>query len=350
MSDGPGKSRRWLLAVALVAGIGGVAALSLSTSDWWPSPTREAERAIDAGEFARAEILLSRLIQDDPREPRARLLHARLLRLSGRSREADAALGKAMDVGVPEASLYREYGLLLAGPDFRKAEPILRKSLKADPGDSEVLRALADGLSRQGMWPEAADVYASWLRVEPDRAEALMGRSRALIQSGRAGQAEAEVRAILGRKPDDYEARMILANGLLSNAELARAEPELERCRQLRPDRPEPLVGLAGSALDRDDSDRARDLLDRAVALDPSSILALAARADLALKLRRDDRALADYGRVVALDPGNRQAHLHLAQILRRTGDPEASAEHERTYRRLQADQEEKFRVLRGVR
>ena len=315
------RYRMIAVALVLVTGLAASSAWIMARTDWWTTPIGRAERALDAGDLPGATLILSRLIQDEPRQAQARLLYARLLRLSGRPRDADVALAKAMDLGAPEASLWREYGLLLADSDFRKAEPILLRALKAHPGDVEILRAIADGYSRQGRWPDAADYYSQWLLVEPDRTEALMGRSRALVQSGQALEAASELRAILNRHPDDYEARLLLANSFLSNANTEGAAPELERCRRLRPDRPEPLVGLAGCAIERDDLDRAQELLDRAVALDPSSLLALTSRAKLALRLRRYDLALADLERVVALDPKNKQAHLHLAQLFRRSGD-----------------------------
>ena len=344
--------RFWTLAVALVAISGLIAASAwmLSSSDLWPTPTREAELALNAGNLPRAGILLSRVIQDDPRQAHARLLYARFLRLSGMPRDADVALAKAMDLGVPEASLWREYGLLLADSDFHKAEPILIKALQAHPGDRELLRVLTDGLSRQGNWPKAAEFYEQWLKLEPDRTEALMGRSRALVQSGQALEAASELLSILARNPDDYDARMLLANCYLSNADMKEAEPELERCRRLRPDRPEPLAGLAGCAVERDELVRAHELLDQAVNLDPSSILALSSRGNLALNLRQYDLALADFRRVVALDPDNKQGHLSLAQLFRRSGDREKAEEHEQAYRRLQGDQEAKFRAIRGMR
>ncbi len=344
------RFRRLAVALVLIAGLAAATAWILTRTDWWTTPVQEAERALQAGYLPRAGILLSRVIRDDPRQAHARLLYARFLRLSGMPRDADVALAKAMDLGVPEASLWREYGLLLAGSDFRKAEQILLKALKAQPGDVEVLRALTDGLSRQGNWPKAADFYSQWLRVEPDRTEALLGRSRALVQSGQSREAASELRAILARQPDDYEARMLLANCFLSNADMKEAEPELERCRQLRPDRPEPLAGLASCAIERDDLDRARELLDRAVTLDPSSILALTTRANLALNLRQYDLALADFERIIALDPDNKQGHLHLAQLFHRSGDRTRAEEHEQAYRKVQSEQEEKFRAIRGMR
>ncbi len=346
-----GRSRLTMITVALLtlAGLAGAASWTLARTDWWLTPIQEAERDLAAGDLPRAGLLISRLIQDDPRRTDARLLYARFLRLSGQSREADAALGKAMDLGVPEASLWREYGLLLADPEFRKAEPILLKSLKANPGDAEVLRAIANGYSRQGRWPDAAGFYARWLRIEPERTEALMGRSRALVQSGQSREAVTELRSILARQPDDYDARLLLANCFLSNAAIREAEPELDRCRELRPERSEPLAGLAACAVERDDLDRARDLLDRAVTLDPSSLVALSARANLALNRRQYDTARADFERIVELDPRNKLGHMHLAQLYHRAGDPARAGEHEQAYRALQAEQEEQFRVIRGI-
>ena len=344
----PGRFR--ILAVACVLVLVLASAWTLMRRGWWPTPIREAEQALDAGNLSRAAVLLSRVIRDDPRQGQARLLYARLMRLSGKPRDADLALGRAMDLGVPEASLWREYGLLLADSDFRKAKPILLKALGPNPGDVEVLRALADGLSRQGLWPEAADAYSQWLRVEPDRLEALLGRSRALVQSGKSLEAASELRGILARHSDDYDARMLLANCFLSNADMKEAEAELERCRRLRPDRPEPLAGLAGCAIERDDLNQARELLDRAVALDPSSLLALTSRGNLAMNLRQYDLALADFERVVALDPKNKQGHLHLAQLFHRTGDRTKADAHEQAYRAIQGEQEERFRAIRGMR
>jgi tetratricopeptide (TPR) repeat protein len=348
-ATGRGRFQTLAVALATIMGLAAAAAWMLARSDWWTTPIRQAERALDAGDLTRARMLLTRVIRDEPRQAHARLLYARLLRLSGRLKDADVALGQAMDMGVPQASLWREYGLLIAASDFRKAEPILLRASKAHPGDVEVLRALADGLSSQGRWPDAADFYSQWLRVEPNRTEALLGRSRALVQAGQARDAVSELRAILARQPDNYEARLLLANCFLSNAEMDQAAPELERCCRLRPDRPEPLAGLASCAVEVHNLDRARELLNRAVALDPSHIAALTSRANLALKLRQYDLALADYERVVTLDPTNKQGHMHLAQLFDRRGDRKRAGEHEQAFRSLQSEQENRFRTIRGM-
>ena len=126
-----GRFRMLAVALVLITGLAAATAWMLARADWWTTPIRQIERALDAGDLSRAGMLLTRLIRDDPRQAHARLLYARLLRLSGRPRDADVALAKAMDMGAPEASLWREYGLLLADSDFRKAERILQRALKA---------------------------------------------------------------------------------------------------------------------------------------------------------------------------------------------------------------------------
>jgi Tfp pilus assembly protein PilF len=346
------RGRLQALAVALVSimGLAAVSAWLLARSHWWIPPIRQAEQALDAGDLSRARQLLTTVIHDEPRQGHARLLYARLLRLSGRPKDADVALGQAMDLGVPQASLWREYGLLIAASDFRKAERILLRASEAHPDDVEVLRALADGFSRQGRWPDAADVYSRWLRVEPNRSEALLGRSQALVQAGQSREAVSELRAILARQPDNYDARLLLANCFLSNADMGQAAPELERCRRLRPDRPEPPTGLATCAIEENDPDRARELLNQALALDPSHVPALISRANLALTLRQDQLALADFERVVTLDPTNKQGHMHLAQLFSRMGDRNKAGEHEQAFRSLQSDRESQFRTIRGMR
>lgn len=352
----PGPTRRrWRPMAAIVLAVGvvalaGAGAWGLARSDFWRSPLDRAERAMAAGDLRGAGLILDRLVRDEPRRADVRLAYARFLRRSGLAREADVALARAQDLGAPEAGLAREFGLLVAGPDFRAAEPFLAKALAARPEDGEVLGALADGYSRQGRWPDAADLYARLLTIEPGRPDAAMGRARALVQAGRGADAAAELRALLADRPDDYEARLLLASTLLNDADLAAAEPELERARRLRPDRPEPLAGLASCAVAREDWGRARDLLDRAIALDPASLLALVGRAELGLARGDRDAARADFERVVALDPAHKAAHLHLAQLYHRLGDRDRAREHEQAFHRLQAAQEAEFRTLRGAR
>ncbi|WP_435005434.1 tetratricopeptide repeat protein [Tundrisphaera lichenicola] len=309
---------------------------------WWyvrggPSTGEiaRAEHALEVGDLTGARSILARVLEERPREPRARLLYARLLRLSGRAREADVALGRAMELGVPEADLWREYGLLIAGSDFGKAEPILLRALGRSPHDPEILAALTDGTARQDHWVDSVDFANRWLKAEPDRVEARIARARALVRTARPGEAAADLRIAAGRRPRDYQIRLFLADCLMGTNNPAGASAEFEEARQLRPDLAEPLVGLARCDLELGEPDRARSSLDRAIELDPSSRIALTTRGSLAVKRQQDELAKADFERVVALDPNHREAHFQLAQIYRRLGEHRRAEEHERAFREL---------------
>jgi DNA-binding SARP family transcriptional activator len=143
------RARRLTAAVSL--------AVALSAAGWrtWPSIGREvrlrlAERSIAVGRLDEAEARLDLLISEEPRQTRPRLLLVRALRKQGRITDAEEALQRAVELGLPVERGRREYALLRAGQDFPGAEKSLRRLLEKDPGDEEVRRALAEGYARFG--------------------------------------------------------------------------------------------------------------------------------------------------------------------------------------------------------
>jgi len=165
--------------------------------------------------------------------------------------------------------------------------------------------------------------------------EARLARAGDLIRFGRLkdlDEAVALLRTNLAKRPNDFEARMLLGYSLLTSERIADAEPEFAECARLRPDRAEPLTGLAGCAVGRGEIDEAQKLLDQALALNPSFVQALADRGNIHLMKGRYDKALRDFRRVVQLDPGNKQGHLKLAQLYKRSGDDARARQHQEAY------------------
>ena len=111
---------------------------------------RLAERAIAAGRLDEAESRLELLISEGPRQTRPRLLRVELFRKQGRITDAEEALQRAIELGLPVEQGRREFALLRAGHDFPRAEKSLRRLLESDPDDEEVRRALAEGRARFG--------------------------------------------------------------------------------------------------------------------------------------------------------------------------------------------------------
>ncbi len=326
--EGRAWRRRLALALAVAAALAGLGRLA------WPTARREyllrlAERAVADGRLADAEARLRPLILERPEETRPRLLRVEVARRLGRIVEAEQALHRAVELGLPVELGRREFALIFAGQDFPKAEGSLRRVLKEHPADREVHQALAAGLARAGRWKEAVAAYSAWLDRDPDRDEAQLGRARAHWEDGRWDRAEADFRAILARDPSHFRARISRADCLLNDAKLAEAEPDLASCRRLAPDRPEPLVGLSACASERGDFDEAETLLNQALDLAPRFAPALAAQGKLQAARGRDDLAIATLERLALLEPADESNHRLLAQLYRRAGDLDRARDHE---------------------
>lgn len=315
---------------------------------WWYYLPRHqlaaAERALAANQLTQADEILTRLRREEPNNQRAWFLSTQVLRQLGRLPEAETTLAKAMELGLPLSEGRREFALLMAGQQFNLAEGALQQVLKDNPGDVEVLQALAEGYYNKRNWIEAERACTRWLEVQPDRQETLMLRARARTERTRFNEAAEDCREVLRRSPNHFHARLLLAHCLLSTARIAEAEPELLACRTQRPDRPEPLIGLANCALDRGALDQAEELLKNALALDPASLLGLHQLGGLYLQRKRYEIAVPVFDRIVKIDPEDKTAHLNLARALQQTGAQARAKEHERRYEELLKAEEQRLK------
>lgn len=346
------RQQNWFLVILILA----VPALALAAYWRWEPVLRRKrleatyESALKANNLLKAEEAMRQLVQDHPDQPRLQLRHAQVLRQLGRAAESEDALERAVQAGLTREEGRREFGLLQAGQDFRAAEPSLQEELKANPGDGEVLQALAAGYTREGRMRQAEDVMTQMLAAQPDNLEVLAKRGDIRMQQDRYAEAAEDFRAVLQKAPEHFQARLLLAQCLLSDARLREAEPELLVCRKARPDRVEPLVGLAICASGREDYDRAQTLLNQALDLDPLNPLAVHEQCDLYLLRQRYDLAIPLLEQLVKRQDRDKRAHLKLAQALRYTGKAELARRHEQRYQELDLEEQQRSSPARGMR
>jgi predicted Zn-dependent protease len=189
----PGTRRaraRWVAGALMVSAALGAAGRQAAPRVRLAIRLRLAERAIAGGRLDEAEARLLPLIEEGPMQARPRLLWAGLARRRGQITEAEEALQRAVELGLPIQEGRREHALILAGQDFGKAEGTLRHHLDDQPDDAEVHRALAEGYARLDRWEPAIDAYAGWSRhaTGQDKADALLGLARAAQQQRKSGQ------------------------------------------------------------------------------------------------------------------------------------------------------------------
>jgi tetratricopeptide (TPR) repeat protein len=299
----------------------------------------QVEAALADNNLAHAEELLRQVLKDDVENLQAQVLRAQVLRRLGRVEESQHALGQALDRGMAEEAARREYVLLEAARNFPRAESWLRQLARDQPADIEVAKALAEGYLNTHRWPEAERACTRWLELQPESVDIRFARGQARQENRHFELAADDFRAVLRQMPDHFSARLLLAHCLLSDARISEAEPELRVCRRLAPQRPEPLIGLAACAIEREDWDEAQALLSDALTFDPKSSAGLHEQGNLYLLRQRFDRAIPIFERVLKLNPRDAQAHLKLAQAMRKEGDTEGARQHARRYEELAREQ-----------
>lgn len=173
--------------------------LGLTSCDALTSPQHRLARAqqeLDSGQWGRAAIDLSKLVQRDPHNAAAWLLLARLALDAGDPRTAQANLQHATTAGARGADV-----------------DTLRARIWLATGQAQ---ALVEALSRH----ELSGIG------EPDRT---VLAARAQIELRRAARAEALLAPLLERQPKLTEARLALADAFASEGKFAEALAQLER-------------------------------------------------------------------------------------------------------------------------
>ena len=310
----------------------------------------DAEKAVQAEDFTKAEELLRQILKENPNQPRPQLLYTTTLRRLGRRKEAYLPLQRAIELGVPELETRREYALLEARDDFTLAERSLLIILDTNPDDLEVVQTLAVCYARQSRWPEAQKWYTRWLEIDPGRQEALFDRGRVHLQAGNYGPAMTDFREVLKASPNNFQARLLLAHCLLSEAKIPEAEGELQTCRKLRPASPEPLTGLATCAMENNDLDKAQQLVHDALVLEPDFLLALHLQGNLFLRRQKFDLAIPVFEQIVGKNKGDKEGHLKLAQALSQSGQVERAKKHQEVFQQLDREDQLRQQKERGIR
>ncbi|MFC6644420.1 tetratricopeptide repeat protein [Granulicella cerasi] len=234
---------------------------------------KDAEAALEKGDFATAETLLLPLSQQQPAnaqvlydlgfaqerngkddaaansyaaaakadakmaEPRIALglLQAR----SGQSIAAHASLAAAADIPTAppklRAKAYRALAQLDAEDHPADASDELLKAIDLDgehPADLQLTGELAE---RSGDLPHAEQSYVKALAANPESIDARVGLAHAMKQQGRSSEAEDVLRTGLKSQPDDLRLITQLASVLLAEDKAAEAIPLLEQLRAANP-------------------------------------------------------------------------------------------------------------------
>jgi Flp pilus assembly protein TadD len=176
---------------------------------WFGARASQAHALARAGRYAEAERVLEEPLAAHPRDPRLLTTRAYVLERSGRSRQAEALLRRALvdlekggdDLAVPPVVEALAAGLSRAGrPD--EAVEVLRGVLARRPRDPSLLYALGSAHERAGRVDAAVAQMRALVALDPDHADALNFIGYVYAEQGtRLDEAEELIRRALHLKP-----------------------------------------------------------------------------------------------------------------------------------------------------
>ncbi len=169
-----------------------------------------------AGVPIRDPLMNKVLAMDASDKPLLRL--ARRLNQQGRSKEAIAALNRALERNpqshLTHAALVGAYGALR---QFDKAEEHYRLALEVAPATAPLLRNLARARFYQGRLDEARTALDEALVIDPHDADTLAWLGRVYLRENQTAQGIEMLIKAVEKNPTDPSARSLLAETLLEN-------------------------------------------------------------------------------------------------------------------------------------
>lgn len=151
----------------------------------------------------------------------------------------------------------------------------------------------------------------------------LSQKALAAAEQGHDEQAEALLEKALRTCPVDYEARRHYAEILWKRGAKNEAIAQLEEAVRLMDQDPAIRVRLAEMQLDRGFVAEAQETAEEALDLDPKLASAWTVRGRTMLAAGRKTQALADFHRALGFAPGDRQILLEVAELYRRSNQPQ---------------------------
>ena len=236
-------------------------------------------KAYEAGEFAEAEVLATRLTEQFP---------------------ADQFGWKAL------GAILKQAGRLNAS-----LRPML-KSVELSPNDYEAHYNLGVVLSELGKFDEAATSFKCAARIKPESAEVHNNLGNTLRVLGKLAEAETSFGRSLALRPDYAEAHNNLGVALQGLGEFDKAEASYRRAINFRPGFAAARYNLGVLLAEIGNLDEAAAMYREAIDLRPSHANGYLALGSTLLKLGRRHEAIKCYSQAIAFKPDFGEAYFGL--------------------------------------
>jgi tetratricopeptide (TPR) repeat protein len=255
---------------------------------------REAQEALQAGDFPRAREHLERCVERSPAHAESHFLLARASRRADDLESAETHLKIAEVLLWPSEDITFERLLTQAQlGNLGGTEATLLERVEENPALDELsLEAIIKGYLVMYRLPEAAHLATRWLSRYPDRWQPWLYRGRAHYLHHALGRAVADYRRALEVQPHHRQGRLWYASALLLDGRFREALPVFQKYVEDYPDDLPGLLGLANCYQMLKQSTEAEECLDRLLRRDPKHAAGLLLRARLDLDRDAPQQAL----------------------------------------------------------
>jgi len=270
-----------------------------------------------AGNFAQAEQLYRRILQNDPSHADAWGYLGSACQAQGNLAEAERSFRRVVQLLPGNASAHNCLAVVLVHKGkLDEAAASLQEALRCQPENAEIHNNLGSVLARLGRATEAMDSYRQALRLAPDNAQAHYNLGLALKTAGQQVAALAEFQEALRCQPDFAEAMQDRGDVLVELKKLEAAESSYRQALGLRPNRAETHHNLGITLESQGRLDEAMVSYQQALGLNPNFAEAHFSLGNALQRQGRFEEAVARYRQVLQLNSNFAEGHSNLGQAL----------------------------------
>ena len=246
-------------------------------ADFVPARIALAELAMDTFQYKEAFQEANEILKITPENPHARLLRAAAQVGLGEFSQALRELSRLIQETPQAGGAHLQLAMLeIADKRFAEGESILRRIYQPGRSDPQVVRALADVYSAQGLYDQALRVLEEELRRKP--AYEVEVRRTLAETAGRANRTDLAIKTYLDLVPavrNPEQMRYRISELYFRKGDVKNAIDQLEEARRAAPQNMEVLLVL-GSLKEQDGRAReAQEHYRQVLAADPDSAIAL---------------------------------------------------------------------------
>ena len=277
----------------------------------------QAQQFFEAGDFAAAENLYRKMLDDEPDNPEVLFMLSLTRQGQGDFEEPVALLGHAIRVQPKNPTLHYTLGNIhLRRQSLEEASRSFHEASDLDPNFAEAQNGIAIVELVRGRFAAAEHALRKAVKSDPDNARIQVNLGLAKLEQDRAEEAMSHFQQVLEQDPENYIAQFHLGRAFMKSGNAGFAMRCFENAAESNPDSVEVLKQLAEARMKSGQFAAAAGSFRRILHLgqDSADVMAGLARAEYALGHNREAEGV--FLRAIKLAPEDEALLLDYMQLL----------------------------------